>query len=218
MRLSEEAAGNAFAGVKGYISSTIGNIINFAQVVKAAVQAIPAVVNKIGEAFGSVAQKIASVVVQIATSFSNLSSKAREAGSKVIKSFTQGIESAINSVTSAIQRLANAVSNIWSSMSMEASMAGSRVARNFSQSYNMSTSTLKAPTVQRATSSGRTSSVSSADSVARSIDALAMAINRQNTSPTNVNVELVGSARNIFDTVRVQNTKMVTATGYHALA
>lgn len=214
----KSGAASAFNGVKEHVTKTMSNISNFAQLVKVAAGAIPAVVNKIGDAFGAVAQKIASVVTQIASSFNNLTTKAREAGSKVIKSFTQGIESAINSVTSAIQRLAQAVSNIWSSMAMDASSAGSRVARNFSQSYNMSTSTLKAPTVQRATSNGRTSSVSSADSVARSIDALAMAINRQNTSPTNVNVELVGSARNIFDTVRVQNTKMVTATGYHALA
>lgn len=212
------AANSAFNGVKGHITSNISNIVNFAQVVKTAMGAIPAVVKKIGEAFASVAQKISSVVTQIASSFNSLTTKAREAGSKVIKSFTQGIESAINSVTSAIQRLAQAVSNIWNSMSIEASMAGSRVARNFSQSYNMSTSTLKAPTVQKSSSGGKYSSTASTDSVVKAIDSLALAISRQNASPTNVNVELVGSARNIFDTVRVQNSKMITSTGYHALA
>lgn len=215
----KEGAASAFNGVKGHISTTINNIINFAQTVKVAITAIPTVVNKIGEAFGAVAQKIASVVIQIVTSFSNLASKAREAGSKVMRSFTSGIESAINSVTSAVQRLANSLKNIWNSMSMDASMAGSNVGRSFSSSFNSSTSYIKAPTIQRP--SGSTSSsygMGPNGSVANAISSLADAISRQNSAPTNVNVELVGSAKNIFDTVRVQNTKMVTATGYHALA
>ena len=65
---------------------------------------------------------------------------------------------------------------------------------------------------------GSNYTTSSNGSVANAISSLADAISRQNSAPTNVNVELVGSAKNIFDTVRVQNTKMVTATGYHALA
>lgn len=102
---------------------------------------------------------------------------------------------------------------------MDASMAGSSVGRSFSSSFNSSTSYIKAPTIQRP--SGSTSSsygMGPNGSVANAINSLADAISRQNSAPTNVNVELVGSAKNIFDTVRVQNTKMVTATGYHALA
>lgn len=215
----EAGASKAFSAVRNHVTTTIGNIVNFAQTVKVAVEAIPTVVNKIGEAFGAVAQKIASVVINIVTSFSNLASKAREAGSKVMKSFTAGIESAINSVTSAVQRLASSLQNIWHSMSMDASMAGSSVGRSFSSSFNSSTSYIKAPTIQRP--SGSTSSsygMGPNGSVANAINSLADAISRQNSAPTNVNVELVGSAKNIFDTVRVQNTKMVTATGYHALA
>ena len=40
---------------------------------------------------------------------------------------------------------------------------------------------------------------------------------REGTGSTNVTVELSGSAGKIFEVVRNQNTKLVTATGYHAL-
>lgn len=217
----KSGAASAFNGVKEHVTKTISNISNFAQLVKVAAGAIPAVVNKIGDAFGAVAQKIASVVINIVTSFSNLASKAREAGSKVMKSFTSGIESAINSVTNAIQRLARSISNIWQSMAMDASSAGSNVGRSFSNAYNSSMNNLRTPSMTGSSYGGRGGSnytTSSNGSVANAISSLADAISRQNSAPTNVNVELVGSAKNIFDTVRVQNTKMVTATGYHALA
>ena len=215
------ATSSAMESVGSTVSQGVNSVSNFAKSVGNALSGIPAAFEKMGEGFGSVAGKITALVVKIGTAFSGLGSKAREAGSKMIKSFTQGIESAINSVTNAIHRLASAVSSIWSSMEMDASSAGSRVANNFSNSYNSSVGTLRKPVVQTYTVKGndRNNTFSSygSDSLLSAINSLNNTLSKQGAT-TNVNVELVGSAKNIFDTVRVQNSKMVTATGYHALA
>ena len=214
----KDASSSAMDSVRGACDRGAESCSEFAQSVKNVFAKIPKAFNDMGESFGSVAGKIVALVFKIDAAFNNMGNKAREAGSKMIKSFTQGIESAINSVTNAIRKLANAVSSIFRTMETDAASSGSRVARNFSNSYNSSVGTLQRPTVQTVQNTGRNSSRGMDASMAQAIDTLAQAISRQTNAPTNVNVELVGSAKNIFDTVRVQNTKMVTATGYHALA
>lgn len=194
----KEGAASAFNGVKTHISSTISNVLNFVQVVATAVQAVPVIIEKIGEAFVNVATKIASVVVQIAASFNSLNDKARDAGANVMKSFTAGIESAINSVTNAIKNLAKSIANIWNSISDDAKTAGNNVGKNFAQSYNSSVNTLRTPTVQKqGFSFGGGSSSLSANGVSGS-----RTTDIANTTIMNISVDHISE---LNDLVRIQN-------------
>jgi len=196
---------NLAASIVNVFNPVAGNILNIAGAVASGVTAVR-------EAFS----KMTSI-------FQNFQDKAAKFGSDIINSFADGIKSAINSVISAVQKLINMMSNLWSSAERDASSAGSRTANAYVNSYNSasSSSRLLSPTVSSLFSSSvrdinrRTST----DNMLMSaVNELTKAINQSNSSSTNVNVELVGSAKNIFDTVRVQNAKLQTATGYHALA
>ena len=72
------------------------------------------------------------------------------------------------------------------------------------------------PAFNMAPSRMTTSYADMADSIERLGEAFATGM-ADATGTTQVNVELSGSASDIFNVVRNQNTKLVTATGYHAL-
>lgn len=192
------------SAVVNYFSPITGQILNIAA----------GAIDAVGIIKG-VFQKIANV-------FQQFQAKAARFGSDIINAFADGIKSAINSVIAVIQKLVNTMSSLWSSAERDAGSAGSRTAQAYVNSYNSTSSSARLTAPARPSSTG--SSVNSASvasvngAVASAINNLANSISNQSSATTNVNVELVGSAKNIFDTVRVQNSKMQTATGYHALA
>ena len=216
-------ADTAMTHTSAAIHKSVEAMGNFFDTIKSGSSNTAPTLSAIGEAFSALVGKIQSVVQKVVAAFSNLTNKAQEAGAKVMSKFTSGIESAINGVTNAVSRMANAVKSIWSSLSMDASYAGRDAANRYSSSYNAAVN-IKRPSVTSysvgaSADRGRGGGASvTANSVIDAMNNLSAAINRQGGASTNVNVELVGSAKNIFDTVRVQNAKMQTATGYHALA
>ena len=213
---SISAAGSAaFNNLKSAASNGVSNLVNIGESIASAFSVIPDVLSRVADAFGGLATKARAVVEKVMSVFDSLKQKSKEAGSSIMNKFAEGVESVINRVTQAFQRMAQAIQNVWGSTERDAQMAGNRTANAYVQGYNTSTATIQQPVV-RAQSYG--SGMMSANSFTSAINNLAQSMAYQSAAPTTVNVELVGSAKNIFDTVRVQNTKLSTATGYHALA
>lgn len=213
------AAGSAaFDNLRSAASSGLTTLKGIGSSIASSFSVIPEVLERVGNAFNSLASQAKSVVEKVTNVFESLKEKARSAGSGIMGKFTEGVESVISRVTQAFQRLAQAIKSVWDSTERDASMAGQRTANAYAQSYNMSANTavLTRPTASTYGASAYSGMTSSAFTSA--INNLAQSMAYQASSPTTVNVELVGSAKNIFDTVRVQNTKLSTATGYHALA
>jgi uncharacterized protein YjeT (DUF2065 family) len=230
---------NAFQDFKAETGSTAGAISKmiqsaasgesaFAQLAGSIVGVFSPVAGQIMTIAGGVANGVnvvKSAFIKMANIFQSFQDKAAKFGSDIMRSFADGIRSAIDTVINAVQRLINMMSNLWSSAERDASQAGSRTARAYVNSYNSTSSmarlTNPQPTNNRSgggvvNASGSSNSVTYA--AVDAINNLANSISNQSNAPTTVNVELVGSAKNIFDTVRVQNNITQTATGYHALA
>lgn len=188
--------------VVNYFSPIAGQIMNIAA---GAIDAVGI--------FKDVFQRISNV-------FQQFQSKAAKFGSDIINAFANGIKSAINSVITIIQKLINTMSSLWSSAERDASSAGSRTANAYVNSYNNTSSSARLikPVTSLSSPYGVTTTLGMDRMLSSAINNLASSISSQSSAPTPVTVELVGSAKNIFDTVRVQNQVMQTATGYHALA
>lgn len=206
-------------GVKQAFASMGEVCRNAAESIKEAFSNFPDIGASITGAVKGAISAVTNMVTKIIDKFNELKEKARHAGSDVLNKFTEGVQAVISKVTQAFQRLAQAISNVFSGMERDATMSGSRVGNAFTSSYNNSMNNIRRPTVNGTSGSsysgGRYSS-NGATSGGLSVGAVeALMASRGNT---NVTVELVGSAKNIFDTVRVQNNVLATATGYHALA
>ena len=221
LRASSDSTADAISKI---FTEGRGDIVNYASVVVGALNPVSGIFLNIAAGAISGLSTIKDALAKIANTFQSFASKASKFGSDIINAFANGIKSAINSVISVVQKLINTMSNLWSSAERDASNAGSRTANAYINSYNNTSSTarLTAPTASKSpygtysSGYGGASAMSNNTAMVNAINALTYAVN--NNSATSVNVELVGSAKNIFDTVRVQNNKMTTATGYHALA
>jgi len=138
----------------------------------------------------------------------------------MMSAFTSGINAALGSVINALYGVANAVSGILNGTIWTASNAGSSAGRAFADSFNSSASNIDTPRVSAVRSSSSSASeigTAVADALTSASPTTATTATASGT-PVQVTVELVGSAKNIFDTVRVENNTLATATGYHALA
>lgn len=183
------------------------------------------IIDAVGGAFGQLADAIGSAVDNALSILDDLAGSAAEAGANVIDGFVSGVKSVISSVQQAFQQLANAISNVWSAIQGEAQQAGQGTAAAFANGVASGPrAQIQAPTYGGggggSRGGGGFSSLSSFGDgqLLSAVNTLNNNIVAMGSSPTNVNVTLSGSAKNIFDTVRVQNTKLQTATGYHALA
>ena len=218
----KDAASSAMSAIQSSVQAGRGKIEEFADAVASKFAIIPQTVNTVAEAFKSLVDKVAGVATKIKQAFSDLASKAREAGASVMRGFADGLESVISSVTAAAQRMASAIRDVWSALTMDANRAGYEAASSYSRSYssgnNISRYSLSSMFSSSSIRPGRSTSYAAESALMSAVNELTKAINQSSSASTNVNVELVGSAKNIFDTVRVQNTKLQTATGYHALA
>ena len=164
--------------------------------------------------------------------FNNLASKAGQAGSEIMNAFLGGIKSVISNILSAIKNLVDQVSSLLKSGINSAKSAGTQTANAYMQGLNSAQPSsgggglFSLPFGNPSGGGGGGGGFFGGGGGGAAGGALVGAINELNRNlerygsaqPANVNVELVGSAKNIFDTVRVQNNRLQTATGYHALA
>lgn len=242
------AASDAFDSIKSGISSAGDAISSFASSIGSGIQSgfetakdivsdfigkvgemsgLDSVISAIGDAFGGVAEAIKDALDTAMSIFEAFVGKAADAGASIVDGFVSGVKSVIQSVQAAFQQLADAISSVWSAIQGEAQQAGRGTATAFANGVASGPrAQIQAPTYN----GGGGGSRGGGGGLFGSIDGfgageLLSAVNTLNnnivslgSSPTNVNVTLSGSAKNIFDTVRVQNTKLQTATGYHALA
>lgn len=213
----KEGGRSALNDLKSAVAPVGDKFHELGEAAKSGLSQIPGVISKVVSSFSRLAQGAQAAVQRVVGVFQSLMSKAFSLGSDIMGAFTSGITSAINEVTSALQGLVNQVVSILNGAAFQAGLAGSAAGKSFASEFNSASSQISTP---RVTSAGRTTaSMGSNDG---SVEALTTAVNELvstvASNGTNVTVELVGSASNIFDTVRVENTKLQTATGYHALA
>lgn len=183
------------------------------------------VIEGVGSAFGSMTQAISEAIDNALSLFRNLIDGARSAGSNVIDAFVSGVKSVIANVKEAFEQLGEAISSVWDAIKGNAKQAGTQTATAYAQGVQQGPrARMQQPIYGNGSGNGSSSSLPNGYSsfgdgqLLSAVNTLNNNIVAMGSSPTNVNVTLSGSAKNIFDTVRVQNTKLQTATGYHALA
>lgn len=212
--------GSAIDGVKDAFSG-IGDRI------KAEFDKIPDALSKAKAGFKSFVSAVKNIGSQISNIFSNMVETAREAGERLMTGFADGVRKAISRVIETVQSLISKLKQLWDIAAGDAGRAGQRTGENFAQNYNNSSSNLRKPNFTSFSSfipnifnRPNTNNYNSfqSDDLLNAVNSLNGNIMRMNAAGSNVNVELVGSAKDIFSTVRVQNSQLKTATGYHALA
>lgn len=193
------AIDNAMNGMRSGIENGINAVSGFANNIRQKFDDVVSAVQNVKDGFAAMAEKVKGVVTDVANAFSDLQQRARDAGANVINSFVSGVKSVINQVVQAFKQLSDAIKSIWTQTAADATNAGYKTATNYATAYNSGMSRVNT------SNSGSYNSYTPAGSAGG------------NYNPVNVNVTLSGSAKNIFDTVRIQNNQLTTATGYHAL-
>lgn len=219
----KDGATQAFNGVKSAASNGLGAIQGIAEKIIGAFSGIPEAIKSIGQGFSAMLGPVKEVVSAVIAKFNELKQKAFKMGKEMLQAFGEGINSVISSVISMVQKLAQSLSNIWNSIKTDASSAGRDAGNAFASNFNSGSNNIRRTTTSSLFSSPSYSPYSSGvtysnGGLVTAMNTLSASIDRYSAAPTSVNVELVGSAKNIFDTVRVQNNTLATATGYHALA
>ena len=211
-------------GIGSAVSGAVDSVGNFIGKI-GEISGLSSVVESLGDSFGSISGAIGDALGNIASIFSDIMSKAHEAGSGVVKAFTDGVKSVINSVKAAFESLAGAIQSVWNSLTGSAKTAGTNTAKAYADGVSTGPrATIQTPLLNYFMPSGGSGAGEApvenlnAPALLGAINTLNGNIERLGAGGSNINVELVGSAKDIFSTVRVQNAKLQTATGYHALA
>ena len=161
--------------------------------------------------------------------FGNVGGDANSAGARIMNAFAAGITGAISAVKDAINQLSSALAGLWDSLTGQARAAGMQTANAYAAGYGSGTQPGANNTLLGYTPGGGnyyTPYGGGNNYGANGGGELLGAINDLNTNlellgaagPADINIILSGSAANIFDTVQVENTRLVKSTGYHALA
>lgn len=193
------ACANFVVAAFGPIASKIGS-------------AFQSAVSMIRSAFAPIGQIMAQVGQQIIKGLSSVVAQFRSIGQQMISNLKAGISGAISDVINTIKNIVDSIANLFKNLT--------NTVNNATKSITSSASAAQ----QSVSSVSQSASISanrmrSAAPIASSFNGSAPTAEKYNApQPVNVNVTLSGSAKNVFDSVRVENTKMVTATGYKALA
>lgn len=212
----KEVGSQAFAGIKSAVAPAANSISKIKDAAKSALSKIPDYVGQAVQGLSKLKEGAKEAIDGFKQAFSGLIGTVSGIGKQIMESFAEGISSAIGIVTSAVQELADAVDRVLGRTSVSAGMAGAQAGQSYASSFNSSASQITTPTVSSVGSAGRT--MMSAPSGMSSDTVSSAGSSSGQATPVNVTVELVGSAKNIFETVRVENNTLATATGYHALA
>lgn len=211
----DQAFASAFQNMGNAVMTFAANAVN-------AMKPVGNACVQLGQAFLRIPEKVAKVGTSIRIWFDNIVRSARTSGQDMIKNFADGITSFIGRVTSAVQNMINSIKSIWKSGEKAAAESGKNTAKNYADAYNNGPKpkpvTASSLSPSRSGSSPNGFSSVGADRLYSAVNTLNNNISKLSGQGTQINVELVGSAKNIFDTVRVQNNMLKTATGYHALA
>ena len=222
----QNAASNAMSNIKSAVSKGASAVRSFASSVKEKFAQVIDFFEQVKDAFPYVLEGIRTTVNKIIDKFAELADRAKNAGREMIQGLIDGVKSMIDGVINIFRSIANALKSIWSAITTDAMAAGSAAARGFSSMFSAGMRTVGTST-RGVLGRSRVSSAAFSEYGGGSLEAfgssLTQALSDISTAdkqpvPVNVTVELVGSAKNIFDTVRVENSRLAIATGYHALA
>lgn len=207
---------DAFSNVDGSVGA-IGSAIT------QSFQSVPEVIIAVGTAIAALVNDMTSMADKVTQVFNKMIANARKAGSDIVNAFTAGVRSVISNVTRVFQQMADSIKSIFNSTEQNAKYSGQRTAQNYVNGVNSTPRRYNSFNMFTTSPMGNSSPMNNYNSYGNellsAVNTLNSNIKQMNaSSATNVNVELVGSAKNIFDTVRVQNNQIKTATGYHALA
>lgn len=221
-----EAAGrSAMNGLKSAINKGADALKKFVTTAKQAANNVKQAFNTIKDGFDSVRTALVSVLNRIVLQFNQFIAKCRQFGADMVSALVKGIESVIDRVINAFKQMASRIKQVWDNLALDAKWAGQKTASNYVDGYNNNPTKPRSPLSSPLNPFSSPFSASPSAPMSSDNGQLLGAINTLNNNlqkmggqPTNVNVTLSGSAKNIFDTVTVQNSQLVKATGYHALA
>lgn len=229
----QSAAASAGAAISSGIGKAVEGIKDIFKGIGSSIisefQEIPNTLSSIKSAFSTFVNAVKKVGNQISNIFSNMVDTAREAGERLITGFADGVRKAINKVIEVVQNMIDRIKQLWSRAEQDAGNAGQKAGDNFAKNYNSGSSRLQQPRTFSSFSSfipgnwfnnpsNNPTPNSYSGELLSAVNTLNSNIVKMNASSSDINVELVGSAKDIFSTVRVQNSQLKTATGYHALA
>lgn len=150
--------------------------------------------------FAGIESFFADVVRKIAGAFESVIEQFRQLGLRIVQALKEGITSAWNNLVNAIKQRIQQITELFNGLTRHIDNVTNHI--NGSMSSATSNAQRLSSSVQSTQSAVRGMSYSSQSTVVQS-------------SPQ-VNVMLNGSARSLFDVVRVENNKFSTATGYSA--
>ena len=223
----KQASRDAMNGMKSAINKGVDAFKKMVSNMAAGVEMVKQALDNLREGFSILGQVLGAVVGEMVTEFNRFIQKCRQFGIDVVNALVSGIKSVVNRVVTVFKQMAQSIKQVWDSLSGDAKNAGAKAANEYANAYNQNA---RSKTLYSSQTSGLLGASSSANrngglfqsfnqgELLNAVNTLNSNITKMGSTPTNVNVTLSGSAKNIFDTVNVQNTKMVKATGYHALA
>lgn len=203
---------NMFAQI-GSFAQACANLLGtiFAPVATKIGSAFQSAVSMIKSAFAPIGSFMKQIGQTMVSAISTAIAQFRGIGKQMIDNLKAGIVSAANSAINAIKNIVDGIANMFKNLT--------QMVNNATMSITSSANTAsRAASSATSMASGNVSrTYSAAPMSAQSYGAYSQSYSSA-PKPVNVNVTLSGSAKNVFDSVRVENTKLVNATGYKALA
>ena len=201
-----DSIGQFASACVGLISTIFAPIGNFLGTI------FDAAVDRIKDAFGGVISFLRNIGQQMLAVFRQIASQFADIGRQIVENLKQGFVSAWENLVSAIKQKIDALASLFTGLTNTVSNATSMINGNLNSisnkarytsgtvSTNLRSTTMSAPAVYSLNAESADNSYST------------------QSQPVNVNVTLSGSAKAIFDSVRVENEIQQNATGYAALA
>ena len=219
-----DAIKSAFETLLPSIQNLFNSIGTFATACAGLLQTIFAPVeNMLGTIFEAAAEKIKSAFSGLSTymrqigqqmlqAFRQVAAQFADIGRQIVENIKEGMMAAWNNLISTIKNWIDQIASLFNGLTNTVNNATTLI------NGSMSATQIRASALSKSVGSNvkslSTSSVLSYGT--NSEDSLMTAYSAP--TPVNVNVTLSGSAKNIFDSVRVENMIQQNATGYAALA
>lgn len=205
---------NLFSQMSGFASACAGLIgAVFAPIGSTLGSIFSGAANSIRSAFASIGSFFQGIGSQILQAFESIVARLRSIGSRMVENLKQGITSAWNNLLSEVKSKIDALAELFERLTNSVNKTTEKV-KSTTDSMSQSANSSVASTYSSVSSNSRAlgSYSASSTSLSRSSSSSLM------SAPTNVTVTLSGSAKTMFDSMRVENSKMISSTGYHALA
>lgn len=198
----------------GQFASACANLIGtiFAPVGNAIGAIFEVAADKIRSAFSGIGSFMRQMGQQMVTAFKQVIAQFADIGRQIIENLKNGMMEMWNNLISTVKNWIDQIASLFNGLTNTVNNATNRINGSMS-----STQTRASALSTSVGTSMRSLSTSSTLSYEMNSENSSMTANSAPT-PVNVNVTLSGSAKSVFDSVRVENMIQQNATGYSALA